>query len=165
MSEWKGFASLDLTNVEAEKGRKSLMPGSYTCKITNAEIKDTKDGRGKGLVVELTDVEGRGSVEDWINIHNKSQQAQEIGLGRLKYLLECAGHPNPGRPGDIKTLLGLQVGVHVEQGEDWIDRDGNKRKGGGKPRSSGAYFKAEGAAAPSFAERAKGPLPRDEIPF
>jgi hypothetical protein len=165
MAEWTGFGSLNLSGVEAEQGRKSLPPGSYTCKITRAEIKDTKDGRGKGLVVELTDVAGTGAVEDWINVYNKNEQTMEIGQKRLKALLVTAGHPNPDRPGDVKSLLGLHVGVHVEQGEDWKDKDGNTRKGGGKPRSSGAYFKPEGAPAPSFAERAKGPLPQDAIPF
>lgn len=165
MADWSGFGSLNLSGVEAEQGRRSLPPGSYVCRISKTEIKDTKDGRGKGLVVELSDVDGRGAVEDWINIYNRNEQTQEIGLKRLKSLLVSSGHPSPDRPGDVKSLVGLTVGVHVEQGDDWTDRDGNKRKGGGKPRSSGAYYKPEGAPAPTFAERSKGSLPRDEIPF
>jgi hypothetical protein len=165
MADGWSFGSLNLAGVDPEQGRKSLPPGSYTCRITKSEIRDTKDGRGKGLVVELTDSNGTGAVEDWINVYNKNEQAMEIGQKRLKALLVSAGHPNPDRPGDVKSMLGLHVGVHVEQGEDWTDKEGNKRKGGGKPRSSGAYFKPEGAPAPNYAERAKGPLPRDEIPF
>lgn len=140
---WTGFGGLNLAAVEAEQGRKSLKPGSYALKITEAEIKDTKDGYGKGLKIVLTDPSGAGAVEDFINVHNRNAQAVEIGLKRLKALLVACGHPNPNQPGDVKTLVGRMVGVHVEQGDDWVDKNGNKKPGGGEPRKSGAYYKLD----------------------
>jgi hypothetical protein len=163
---WNGFNNLNLGGVEAESGRKTLEPGSYTCKITGAEIKDTKDGYGKGLVVTLKDVEGRGEVEDFINLHNRNPQAVEIGMKRLKALLVNCGHPNPDRPGDVKSIIGRTVGVHVEKGDDWKDKEGNLRPGGGKPRKSGAYFKPEGVSETTgSSDTSRQGYLDDDVPF
>ena len=137
---WSGFGGIDLSGVEAEQGRKTLTPGAHPCRISEAEIKTTKDGRGHGLKVVFEALDGSGSVDDFINLHNSNSEAERIGKQRLKAMLIAAHHPSPDRPGDVRTLLGRQVGVHVEKGEDWVDKDGNTRPGGGKPRRSGAYY-------------------------
>lgn len=148
---WSGFGGLDLSKVEAEQGRKTLTPGAHPCRISSAEIKATKDGRGHGLVVVFEALDGSGSVDDFINLHNANAEAERIGKQRLKALLIASKHPTPDRPGDVRTLLGRQVGVHVEKGDDWIDKDGNKRPGGGKPRRSGAYYELNtGTSAAQF---------------
>ena len=118
----------------------TMLPGNYICKIITAEMKDTNDKRGKGLVVEFKDEGGAGQVDTFINLVNPNEEAQRIGRGTLKALLIAAGHPNPDRPGDVNSLKWLRVGVRVEQGPDWTDKNGNVRPGGGKVRRSGAYF-------------------------
>lgn len=146
MSNWNGFGGLDLSGVEAESGRKTLAPGSYTCVMREAKVEAAKGGTGQYLYVELHDVNGGGAVIDRITLANKNADAVRIGLQRLKALLESARHPNPNKPGDVKSLNGLKVGVHVEEGEPWQDtKTGEMRKGGGRPRKYGAYFTPEGA--------------------
>lgn len=140
MSNWDGFGSLDLTEVEAEKGRASMLPGNYICRLTSAELKDTNDKKGKGLIVAFKDENGGGSCETFINLVNRNEEAERIGRGQLKALLIAGGHPNPDKPGDINSLKGLRVGVRIEQGDDWTDKNGNVRPGGGKVRRSGAFF-------------------------
>lgn len=157
MSNWNGFGSLDLTEVEAEKGRATMLPGNYICRITNAEIKDTKDGKGKGLVVEFKDVNGSGTCDTFINLVNRNEEAERIGRGQLKALLIAGNHPNPDKPGDINSIKGLTLGVRIEQGEDWQDRNGNMRPGGGRVRRSGAFF-------PPDANEALGPHPVQQRP-
>lgn len=170
MNDWNGFGSLDLSGVSAEEGRKTLKPGSYVCIVKNAKIEPTANGSGRKLVVELHEENGAGHVTDYINVFNKSQQATDIGLRRLKSLLVAGGHPNPDHPGDVNTINGLRVGVHVEAGEDWVDDKGEKRPGGGKPRKSGAYFSplenaATAARNGSAAHVSAGAPYSDRIPF
>jgi len=146
MSSWSGFGSLNLSGVEAENGRSTLKPGSYACKIVSAEVKQTKDKTGHGLLVTFEEEHGAGRVEDFINLNNRNAQAVEIGHRRLKGLLIACNHPNPDRPGDVATLIGRRVGVHVEEGEPWM-KDGKQMPGGGKPRKSGAYYKVDAGGA------------------
>jgi hypothetical protein len=170
---WNGFNSLNLTGIEAESGRKTLKPGSYTLKITGAEVRETKDKTGHFVLVEFTDPVTGGQVEDVINVHNRNPQAVEIGMKRLKSLLIACGHPTPDRPGDIKSLIGRMVGVHVEQGAPWTDKNGQQKPGGGEPRRSGAYYKPEGGQTSGgdafFAGQQTGSFGgtdlNDDIPF
>lgn len=163
---WGGFGSLNLSNVEAEQGRKTLKPGSYTCKITGAEVRETRDKTGHGLLVSFEEVNGAGSTQEFININNRNPDATRIGLQRLKALLIACGHPNPDRPGDVKTLVNRVVGVHVEQGPDFVDKNGQTRPGGGKPRSSGAYYKPENVpASQSSGQSNRAAYLDDDIPF
>jgi hypothetical protein len=73
-------------------------------------------------------------------------------------------------------MKGLKVGVRVEQGDNWKDKEGNVRPGGGQPRKYGAYFSAtddkvalgEQAPAPkkdAAATANKASDFNDEIPF
>jgi hypothetical protein len=161
MTGWSGFGSLNLTNVEAENGRSTLKPGSYACKIVGAEVKQTKDKSGHGLLVTFEEERGAGRVEDFINLNNRNTQAVEIGMRRLKGLLIAANHPNPDRPGDVRSLVGLRVGVHVEEGEPWM-KDGKQMPGGGKPRKSGAYYKVESGTNNGMSGM-NGAPPKDDL--
>jgi hypothetical protein len=105
-----------------------------------------------------------------MNVHNESEVATEIGLTRLKTLLSKAGysHATP----DVAKMKGLKVGVHVVQGDDWQDKSGETRKGGGQTRDRNAYFApsdeavAAVAAAPTGAtSTSKKDSFDDDIPF
>ena len=145
MSDWNGLGGIDLGSLEESKGGSTLPAGSHLCRITDAEMKKTASGLGHRLAVTLTSMDGSGQVIDYINVHNQNDQAQEIGQIRLKTMLVKAGykHPTP----DIAKMKGLTVGVHVVQGDDWTDKTGERRKGGGQPRDSNPYFAAANASS------------------
>jgi hypothetical protein len=179
MSDWS-FDKIDLGSVDEGGGRATLVPGNHKVKVAEATIKSTKAGNGKYIEVKLANDAGQ-YVIDRINVVNKNPKAQEIGLSRLKSLLMHGGHATPDKPGDIASLVGLELGVRVEQGESWRDSDGNTRPGGGQPRNSGAYFALDGnvelgesdaprmssgssASAPE-GTASTGAMPNDDIPF
>jgi len=146
------FRDLNLTGVEVQTGG-SLKPGRYVCRVSDPKIKETRNG-GRQVEVRLTDINGSGSVRDFISVYvpgntENAQTAQRIGRERLKSLLVFGGHPNPDEPGDIKTLDGLIVGVNVEQSEDY-EKDGVMRKPGQARRrvlrSGRAWLQARGRA-------------------
>lgn len=163
---WNGLASINLSEIEEDKGGQTLAEGPHVCRITNAELNKTKNGKGHRLAVTLTALDGSGHVTDYMNVNNPSDEAQEIGLRRLKTMLSKAGYtlPNP----DINKMKGLSVGVHVVRGDDWTDREGNTRRGGGQPRQNSPFFApsetptTEGSASPA-ASGSK--FDDDDIPF
>lgn len=161
--QWQGFAALNLSGVDEEQGGRTLQEGDHICRISSAKLEKTANGQGIKLTVQLDGPNG-AYVRDVMNICNKSEQAQEIGRKRLKHLLIQAGHPNPNQPGDVQTMVGLFVGVHVVKGEDWTDQNGQRRNGGGEPRSMSPYYKAEGQMAPASAPRSVDSFD-DPIPF
>lgn len=171
-SNWS-FRDLNLEGVDTQKGSTSLKPGRYVAKVVEATLRDAKTGGSKQIMVKLSDTEGQGSVHDFITVwvrnpaDEKQATALRIGQERLKALLVYGGHPTPDRPGDLKSLVNLVVGLNVEQGEDWTDDKGVTRKGGGKPKKSGAYFDpAElGYQRPAGTASSGGGDLSDEIPF
>ena len=148
------FRELSLDGVDAQKessGGSILKAGDYNCKITSAEVKDTRTG-GKQVVIEMKDEETGSSIRDFINVHvpageslsieekNNKTNAQKWGREKLKALLTHGGHPTPDRPNDISSLVGLRVGVHVEK-DEYTDSTGMKREGS-RVKRFGAYFPA-----------------------
>lgn len=172
------FSQLDLSGVQ-ESGPRTLRPGVHQCRISEAKVEPTRGG-GTRIALKFEGTHEPGFVYDFINIHlpGKNPRAEEIGRERLKSLLVAAGHPNPNRPGDIRTLIGLQVMVNVEQGEDYRDsRTGEVRRGGGQvveKNSSVPYSKVESGIDSSPSTQAyvaaAQPQPQsqgfdDKIPF
>ena len=148
------FRELSLDGVDAQKessGGSILKAGDYSCKINSAEVKDTRTG-GKQVVIDLKDEQSGSSIKDFINVHvpaseglsveekNNKTNAQKWGREKLKALLTHGGHPSPDKPGDISSLVGLRVGVHVEK-DEYTDSTGMKREGS-RVKRFGAYFPA-----------------------
>jgi hypothetical protein len=167
------FRELSLDGVDAQKessGGSILKAGDYSCKINSAEVKDTRTG-GKQVVIDLKDEQSGSSIKDFINVHvpaseglsveekNNKNNAQKWGREKLKALLTHGGHPSPDKPGDISSLVGLRVGVHVEK-DEYTDSTGMKREGS-RVKRFGAYFPA---ANGTVAETSSSTT-TDEIPF
>ena len=143
-NDWNGFDSLDLSDVTEDSGERRLRPGRYVCKITDASIESTKDKKGRKVVVTLQDTAGNGGIVDYINVFLPGKEkAMEIGRKRLKTLLVHGGHENPDKPGDIKNLIGMTVGVNVEA-EPYTDQNG-KEQMGSAVASWHPYFEPKGA--------------------
>ena len=167
------FRELSLDGVDAQKessGGSILKAGDYSCKINSAEVKDTRTG-GKQVVIDLKDEQSGSSIKDFINVHvpaseglsveekNNKNNAQKWGREKLKALLTHGGHPSPDKPGDISSLVGLRVGVHVGK-DEYTDSTGMKREGS-RVKRFGAYFPA---ANGTVAETSSSTT-TDEIPF
>jgi len=146
MSNWTSFSNLNLQDVTAGSGLVMLDVGNHTCRVSDVEISIPKSGRGHTLMVELTSTEGVGSIRDWMNIDNANDIAERIAKEKLKSLLEFGDHPSPDQPGDIKSLLGLTVGVNIGMSKERKAPDGTvyparrEVKGFHRPKSNGEYI-------------------------
>lgn len=92
---------------------KVLPPGTYTVVIVESDVKDTKAG-GKMLEMKYQVIEGQFTSEtlvDRLNIQNKSDIAQKIGLSQLKHICDAVGHT--GQLNDSEQLHGKPFSVKV----------------------------------------------------
>jgi hypothetical protein len=83
---------LDLSNVVTES---DVIPaGSYFVTLTEATIKETKNGKGEYINAKFRinegDHEGR-NLFMMFNIKNENEQAVKIGLQQLKGFMQAAG--------------------------------------------------------------------------
>lgn len=128
MATFGGFGKLDLSSVDPDDGFRNLEPGEYVVKCSEAKVDQIEGTRNHKLVADFQDVEGQGGVRANFNVAHENQKAQEIALRQLKSWLLASGHPNPNKPGDVKTLKGLTCKVVVGKGKPWTDREGNQRQ-------------------------------------
>lgn len=157
MNNWKGFDSLDLSKVEEAKPNR-LQNGTHKVKCIEAIIKDTATG-GKMLSCNFESTMGNGNINCNFNMVNKNPQAVEIGMRQLKTFLTAGGHPNPDKPGDISSLVGLNCSVVVGDGKPWKGEDGIMRTS-----SEVKNFKGDGSQSSPQVDGKKDDLD-DEIPF
>ena len=125
---WSGFGDLDLAKVEAEEGSRRLPVGSYNVKCTSAKVESIGESKNKRVVADFEDVDGAGDIRMNFNVFHSSSQAQEIGMRQLKSFLIASQHPNPDKPEDVSTLVGLSCKVSVGMGKPWKDNQGNERQ-------------------------------------
>jgi ribosomal protein S8 len=111
--------------AEDHKGGILLPAAEYECMITKAELKDTKDGTGRYIKVELKTRDNR-LVWDNITVVNKNEMAVTIGQGQLANLCEACGMASVS---DTEQFVGHTViaRVGIEKGKDGRD-DQNKVK-------------------------------------
>lgn len=114
----------DLTSAKTSEFE-NLPDGKYTCFVTDAVMKDTKDGTGEYIKTTLTvksgAYEGRKIFTNF-NVKNKNEKAVEIGMGQIKSLFQ-----NSDYKGELKfnnanevpvALCGLCVGVKTKTKKD-----------------------------------------------
>ena len=122
----------DLTNIEPEESRGGCLPaGTYTATIEKADKKESVNkATSKYLSIQykVCDMESRNGAVffDSVNIHNESEQAQEIGRKRLKSMLVACG----ASEAELKTvgpefLIGKKVDciIGIEKREGYSDRN------------------------------------------
>lgn len=127
MSDWNGFGSLDLSDVEESTGSMLLSEGEHTVKCTEAAMEDF-GGNNKRLRCKFESVNGAGSLGHSFNVvHTTSKQAQEIGRRMLKTFLSVSGHPTPDKPGDVASLKGLTAQVYIGMGKPYM-KDGVEKQ-------------------------------------
>jgi hypothetical protein len=107
-----GFNPAEVENMG--DGFKVLPPGIYTVIIVESEVADTKNSGGKLLNLTYQVVDGPymgDSLTDRINIVNKSDVAQKIGLSQLKHICDAIGHA--GQLKDSTQLHGKPLSVKI----------------------------------------------------
>lgn len=130
--------------------------GTYTASITQANLRDTKDGTGKMIAVryDITGPSHQGRVIfSNINIRNKSPKAEEIGRQQLGDIMRAIGLASLQ---DTDQLIGgqLQIKVDIEKKEGYEARNqvkGFKALSGSPapaPAAAPAPAPAAGAAPP-----------------
>jgi len=148
------FADLDLSDTTA--AGTVVPPGKHIAKISHAAMAKSKAGSAMLNVSFRTRV---GDIMSRFNIGHPKPDVRDLAKSQLKGLLECAGHPNPNRPGDVNTLVGLTVGINVRE-----------QKNDPSYTEVGSYFapdqgEASAAAAPQQDARPAAGAIDDDIPF
>lgn len=104
----------------------TLPAGEYHAVIVDMDEKPTKDGTGKRLNVKLQIASGKyqnRTIFDGLNIQNRSEVAQKIGIGQLKSLCIAAGVENPK---SSQELIGKSLIVKLKVGKDQNQNDRNE---------------------------------------
>lgn len=150
---------LDLTNA-TEQGT-PIPDGTYAVMVNKAEVADTKTG-GQMIKVQLKVLDGQPQagrvIFDQFNIKNANPQAVQIGLGQLKGMMKCFGHPNPNRLESTQELMGLRGQVTVKTESD-AQYGPQSRVKGYKPLTMNADATAAGAPVAPAAPAAQGANP------
>lgn len=124
MSNWGGFGELDLSGVQAETGSNRLQTGTYRVKCTDAKVEAKEGSKNRAVVIDLVCKDGHGDIKVNFNVLHSSEKAQDIGRRQLKGFLEVGGHANPDKPGDIKSLIGLECAIAVGMGKPFQNQNG-----------------------------------------
>lgn len=126
------FNMNDLNGVKSHTGtRQTLEAGEYTVMISKA---DTADGKAHGsinAVMEYTVISDGpftgAVVKEWLAIVNKSEIAQNIARSKLRAVQLVSKSENAAQ---VSDMVGKTILIHVGREEsEYLDRDGNKRKG------------------------------------
>lgn len=131
----------DVTDLPEGSAGEPVPAGTYLARITEAEIKETKNGTGSYIKLRWDIAgpthEGR-VVFDNINIKNDSQKAEEIGLSQLRSLLVALGL---ARVSDTDELLNgvAQIKVAIGKAQEGYEPSNEVR----------TYKAAEGSVPPT----------------
>lgn len=168
IQEKGGFGSLDLTNSKVSSGMSVLKRGTYNVVCSEAKYERVGNSNNWKTTVVLQDVEGSGQIIHNFNVVHTSSKAQEIGRDQLKTFLTHGGHPNPDRPGDVATLVGLKARV-------FVDTDGTYERNGKvydnvqvkrfMPLDAPAVAVSDAKPSRSSGRETLNDIEDDEIPF
>lgn len=115
-----GF-NFDANSVEPSKGHDVLPPGDYRVSIIKSEMRDTKNGAGKYLWLDMIILEGphqNQHVFDRLNLVNPNEKAVQIAYETLSSICRAVGVLNTDDAEDLhnRTMV-AQVKV-VPAGPD-----------------------------------------------
>lgn len=148
------FADLDLSDTAA--AGTVVPPGKHVARITHAAMTKSKAGP---MLLAVSFRTKAGDIMSRFNIMHPKEDVRELGRAQLKGMLECAGHPNPNRPGDVNSLVGLTVGLNVRE-----------QKNDPSYTEVGSYFAPDKGTAQETATQMQAAQPApggidDDIPF
>lgn len=86
--------NFDATNVPTDSPFETIDPGEYQAHIIGSEVKETKNGKGHFLQLELEILDGKHAgrkLYDNLNIDNPNQTAVEIATRTLSAVCHATG--------------------------------------------------------------------------
>ena len=101
---------------EAAGGFEPIPAGVYVAEIVKSEIKNTKDGTGKYISLQVKVIDGdhaKRLVFDNLNIVNKNQTAVEIANRVLKSIVVACDLGDDYQLEDTEDLHGTPIGIQV----------------------------------------------------
>lgn len=114
--------NLDLTKVKAESSSifSTVPAGKYVAVVAHSVFKDTSSG-GAGLQIGYMIEEGEHTgkmIQDFINIQNNNEKAVEIGLGRLRKIMEVQKRKSfkLGTDEELISAVAFEIELTVEEG-------------------------------------------------
>ena len=105
----------DNTAVAPDAGRdfEPLPVGVYSVEITEADVKDTKNGTGSYLALELTVIGPTNTGRKvWQNVTLKNSNAQAESIGQAQFSALCAA-ANVVKPRDTDVFFGKVINVRL----------------------------------------------------
>ena len=154
--------AFDASSVEPAAPFDVIPAGKYLAQIVNSEMRDTKNGAGQYLSMELDIVEGpfQGrKLFDRLNLVNPNQQAVDIAQRTLSALCRAAGKMQVT---DSEQLHHIPVIVTVKVRPAGPDKGGVEREAQNEVRgyeSASGARPAPAARPSSSASRPAAPAP------
>jgi hypothetical protein len=131
--------NFNAANVKPREDAEVLPPGDYVAMITNSEMRETKDGSGQYLWLEMDITEGEHQgrkIWDRLNLVNRNAKAVEIAERTLSSICHAVGKLNVQ---DSEELHGCTLVAKIKV------RPGQGDYG---PSNEVANYRAAGAVVP-----------------
>jgi hypothetical protein len=147
-----GF-SFDANSVEPSKGYEVFSPGDYRVSIMQSEMRDTKNGLGKYLWLDMIIMEGPHQGQhlfDRLNLVNPSEKAVGIAYKTLSSICRAVGVLNTDDAEDLhnRTMIASVKVVPAGNDKTGVFREAKNEVKEYKPVSGGAAHSSRPAAAP-----------------
>lgn len=122
--------NLDLSAAKSESSSMfSVLPdGKYTVVLAHSEFKKTTSGFGLtlGFMVEEGPHTGK-MTRDFVNVKNSSAQAEEIGMSRVKKIMEVQGRTKFVLVDDTDLISPTKFTIEVtEEESEFFDKNDKK---------------------------------------
>ena len=134
-------------NFEPSAPLEAVPDGYYNCKLAGTEIKETKNGNGKYLMLTLDIVDGEykgRKLFDRLNLWNQNAQAVEIASKTMSAICHAVGLLQVRNHEDLR---GKNLAVKVIKTNDPSYGERNEVKGYKAAESGAALPQATGVAA------------------
>lgn len=146
---------IDVTELPAAQNYDPLPAGTYTAKIAEATVGETKSGTGRYIKLRWDILgpshQGRVVFQN-LNVRNQSAMAEEIGRAQLGEVMRAVGLP---RIEDTDQLVGGEASITLK-----IRQDNNFGPRNDVTTVKALSGRAEPAAMPSAPPAAAKPAPR-----
>lgn len=146
--------NFNAANVKPAEALDNLPSAWYNARITESEMKPTRDNKGRYLSLVLTVIDGpyaNRKIFDRLNLENQNQKAVDIAYETLSAICHATGVIQLQSSQQLHGIpLAVKVGIRQEQGYDPQNEvKGYKRIG--EVQVSGATAGSPSTAVPSWA--------------